>query len=180
VQRIGHGQAQVGYSVVERSRGQATLCAVYTVHKERRSTSFLVEPQNQDRRFVSRLASKPLGRFVSGLTSKPLGQFVGGLASKPLGRFLQVWPQNRWLQVFRFGPQNRHLRFDDLAHKITAMVFWFGRQNQAGYSLSVVRQNQWEDKDDTGHASRSGGLLHLKACRARVFQSSLKTGGDAA
>jgi hypothetical protein len=139
----------------------------------------LVELQNQGRRFVSSLASKPLGRFVSGLASKPLGRFVGGLTSKPLGQFLQVWPQNRWLQVFRFGPQNRHLRFDDLAHKIIAMVSWFGRQNQAGYSLSVVRQNQWEDKDDTGHASRSGGLLHLKACRARVFQSSLKTGGDA-
>jgi hypothetical protein len=34
------------------------------------SVSFLVEPQNQGRRFLS------------------------GLASKPLGRFLAVWPQN--------------------------------------------------------------------------------------
>jgi hypothetical protein len=33
---------------------------------------FLVEPQNQGRRFVS------------------------GLTSKPLGRFLPFWPQNRW------------------------------------------------------------------------------------
>jgi hypothetical protein len=37
---------------------------------ETKSAGFLVEPQNQDRRFVS------------------------GLASKPLGRFLLVWPQN--------------------------------------------------------------------------------------
>jgi hypothetical protein len=38
-----------------------------------RSADFLVEPQNQGLRFVS------------------------GLASKPLGRFSPVWPQNRWL-----------------------------------------------------------------------------------
>jgi hypothetical protein len=28
-----------------------------------------------------------------------------------------------------------------------------------------------------GYASRSGGLLHLEASCARVFQSGLKTGG---
>jgi hypothetical protein len=28
-----------------------------------------------------------------------------------------------------------------------------------------------------GHASRSSGLLHVEASRARVFQSCLKTGG---
>jgi hypothetical protein len=27
------------------------------------------------------------------------------------------------------------------------------------------------------HASRSSGLLHMEASRARVFQSGLKTGG---
>jgi hypothetical protein len=53
---------------------------VYTVHVETRSAGFLVEPQNQGGRFVSGLASKPLGWFVSGLASKPLGQFVSGLA----------------------------------------------------------------------------------------------------
>jgi hypothetical protein len=30
-----------------------------------------------------------------------------------------------------------------------------------------------------GHALRSSGLLHVEASRARVFQSGLKTGGDA-
>jgi hypothetical protein len=73
-----------------------TLCAVCTMHKETKSVSFLVEHQNQGRRFVSGLASKSLGRFVSGLASKPLGQFVSGLTSKPLGQFYLNWPQNRW------------------------------------------------------------------------------------
>jgi hypothetical protein len=39
VQRTGDGQAQVEYSVAERSRGQVTLCMVCTVHKETRSVS---------------------------------------------------------------------------------------------------------------------------------------------
>jgi hypothetical protein len=39
--------AQVGYSVVGRSRGRVTLCAVCTWHVETRSMGFLVEPQNQ-------------------------------------------------------------------------------------------------------------------------------------
>jgi hypothetical protein len=55
--------AQVGYSVAGRSRGRVTPCAVCTVHVEMRNTGFLVEPQNQGRRFVSGLASKPLGWF---------------------------------------------------------------------------------------------------------------------
>jgi hypothetical protein len=42
VQRTEDGQAQVGYSVAERSRGLVMLCAVYIVHKEMRSVGFLV------------------------------------------------------------------------------------------------------------------------------------------
>jgi hypothetical protein len=107
---------RVKYSVVERSRGWVSLCAVCIMHKETRSVGFLVEPQNQGQRFVNGLASKPLGQFVSGLASTPLGQFIIGLASKPLGRFLPIWPQNRsrwfllvwpqnsWWQVSQFGP----------------------------------------------------------------------------
>jgi hypothetical protein len=56
--------AQVGYSMVGRSRGHVMLCAVCTVHMETRSAGFLVEPQNQGRRFVSGLTSKPLAQFV--------------------------------------------------------------------------------------------------------------------
>jgi hypothetical protein len=62
--------AQVRYSVAGRSRGRVVPCAVCTWHVETRSVGFLVEPENQGRRFVS------------------------GLASKPLRRFLAVWPQN--------------------------------------------------------------------------------------
>jgi hypothetical protein len=83
-------------------------CVVCTIHVETRSAGFLVEPQNQGRRFVSSLTSKPQGRFVRGLASKPLGRFVSDLASKPLRRFVSsltskplgwfspIWPQNRW------------------------------------------------------------------------------------
>jgi hypothetical protein len=66
---------QIGYSVAGGLGGLMILCAVCTVHVEPRIAGFLVEPQNQDRRFISRLASKSLGRFVSGLDLKPLGRF---------------------------------------------------------------------------------------------------------
>jgi hypothetical protein len=122
VQRTGDGQAQVGYSV-------AMVC---NVHKEMSSVGFLVWPQNHGLRFVSGLASKPLG----------------------------------W--VSRFMPQNRLLRFDNLGLKITVTVSWFEPQNQAGYGLLVAPQNRWEDEDSAGHASRSSGLLCVKASRARV------------
>jgi hypothetical protein len=46
VHRTRDGQAHVRYSVVGRSGGQVTLCAVCTVHKETRSVEFLVWPQN--------------------------------------------------------------------------------------------------------------------------------------
>jgi hypothetical protein len=62
--------AQVGYSVAGRSTGRVAPCAVCTVHVETRSVDFLVEPQNQGRRFVNGLASKPLGRFLIGLGIK--------------------------------------------------------------------------------------------------------------
>jgi hypothetical protein len=47
------------------------------VHEETRSASFLVEPQNQGRRFVSGLASKSLRRFLISLGLKIDG---GGLS----------------------------------------------------------------------------------------------------
>jgi hypothetical protein len=100
----------------------------------------------------------------SGLASKPAVTVFSGLASKPVGR------------VFRFGPQNQQLWFGELGFKITATVSWFVPQNQADFSLSVVPQYRWRE-DSARHASRSGSFLHLEASRARVFQSSLKTGG---
>jgi hypothetical protein len=49
------------------------LCAVYTVHEEMMSAGFLVDPQNQGRRFVSGLALKPLGLVLIGLGLKTDG-----------------------------------------------------------------------------------------------------------
>jgi hypothetical protein len=46
----------------------------------------------------------------SGLTSKLVATVFSGLTLKPVAR------------VFRFGPQNRQLRFGDLSFKITATV----------------------------------------------------------
>jgi hypothetical protein len=90
-------------------------------------------------------------------------QFVSGLASKSLRR------------VSQFGRQNRQLRFDDLGLKITAMVSWFGPQNQVGFGLLVAPQNRWRE-NGVGHTSRFCGLLGLEASHARVSQSGLKTG----
>jgi hypothetical protein len=72
VQRTGDGRTGqvLGGRVIKRS---VALCAVYTVHMKTRSTGFMVEPQNQGRRFVSDLASKPLGRFLIGLGLKTNG-----------------------------------------------------------------------------------------------------------
>jgi hypothetical protein len=72
--------AQVRYSMVGRSRGRVASCAVRIMHVETRSTSFLVESQNQGR------------RCVSGLASKPLRQFLAVWSQNLLRRFSLVWP----------------------------------------------------------------------------------------
>jgi hypothetical protein len=58
------------------------------------------------------------------------------------------------------------------------MVSWFVPQNHAGFSLSVASQNRRREVG-AGHASRSSNLLGVEASLAMVFQSDLKTGGDA-
>jgi hypothetical protein len=60
------------------------------------------------------------------------------------------------------------------------MVSWFEPQSQAGYSLLVAQQNQWNDEDGVRHATRSSGLLRLEASQDRVSQSGLKTSAGAA
>jgi hypothetical protein len=81
-----------------------------------------------------------------------------------------------WWRVSRFRSQNRQLWFSDLGLKITVMVYWFEPQNHVGFGLSVAPQNRRREVS-VGHASRSSGLLHVKASLVRVFQSGLKTGG---
>jgi hypothetical protein len=80
--------------------------AVCTWHVETRSVGFLVEPQNQGRRFVGGLASKPAVTVFVGLASKPVATVFSslasklvvtvslGLTSKPVVSFL-VEPQNQ-------------------------------------------------------------------------------------
>jgi hypothetical protein len=87
-----------------------------------------------------------------------------------------VEPQNQGRRVSLFGPQNRQHWFGDFGFKITVTVPWFGTQNQVGFGLSVAPQNRWRDIS-VGHTSRSSGLLHLEASRARVSQSDFKTCG---
>jgi hypothetical protein len=70
------------------------LCAVCTWHVETRSAGFLVEPQNQGRRFVSGLASKPAVTVFASLASKLVATVFSDLASKPVVGFL-VEPQNQ-------------------------------------------------------------------------------------
>jgi hypothetical protein len=57
--------AQVRYSVAGQSRGRVTPCAVWTMHVETRSTSFLVEPQNHGRRFLAVWPQNLLRRFLT-------------------------------------------------------------------------------------------------------------------
>jgi hypothetical protein len=73
--------AQVRYLLFGRSRGQVVPCVVCTVHVDMRSTRFLVESQNQGRRFVSGLAPNHWDSFQRfGL--KTGGDGFTGLASK--------------------------------------------------------------------------------------------------
>jgi hypothetical protein len=63
--------------------------------------------------------------------------------------------------------ETKQLRFGDLGVKITAMVSWFGPQNEAGFGLSVAPQNQRREVG-VGHTSRSSGLPRVEASLARV------------
>jgi hypothetical protein len=63
------------------------------------------------------LASKPMMTLSLGLTSKPVVEGFSIYASKPAARF------------------------DDYDLKITAMISWFGPQNQVGDGLSIAPKN---------------------------------------
>jgi hypothetical protein len=58
------------------------------------------------------------------------------------------------------------------------IVSWFEPQNKVGFDLSVVSQNRRREVS-AGHTLRSSGLLRMEASLTRVFQSDLKTDGDA-
>jgi hypothetical protein len=124
----------------------------------------VVWPQNHCDGF-SRICLKAGGYGFSRFGLKTSGYGFCGLVSKPLAL------------VFWFGPQNWHMRFSDLAHKITMAVSSFGPQNHVGYGLSVAPQNRRDDEDSVGHTLGSSGLLHLEESQTRVSQFCLKTEG---
>jgi hypothetical protein len=99
--------AQVRYSMAGRSRGQVAPCAVCTWHMKTRSAGFLVEPQNQGRRFVSGFASKPLGRFSPVCPQNWWRRFLAVWNQNLLRQFSPVWPQNWWQRFLLVWPQNR-------------------------------------------------------------------------
>jgi hypothetical protein len=66
------------------------LCAVCTVQMKMRSPGFLVEPQNQGRRFISDLTSKSLGRILSGW-QKSTPTISPDLASKSVASGFLIW-----------------------------------------------------------------------------------------
>jgi hypothetical protein len=75
----------------------------------------LVEPQNQGERFVS------------------------GLASKPLGRFSPVWFQNRWRRFSSVCPQNRWLGFPGLGLKTgsSGLMIWASKSPRWFFGLGL-------------------------------------------
>jgi hypothetical protein len=78
--------AQVGYSVAERSGDRVMSCAICTMHIEMRSMDFLVEPQNQGRRF-------------SGLGLKTSSSGLVIWASKSPRWFLGLGLKTKWATV---------------------------------------------------------------------------------
>jgi hypothetical protein len=69
------------------------LCVVCTVHKETRSTGFLVHPQNQGRRFLSVLPQNPWLQFL-------------WFGLKTTRSDFPIWTSKLAAAVWRFSPQN--------------------------------------------------------------------------
>jgi hypothetical protein len=93
VHRTKDGQAQVRYSMVERSRGRVTPCAVCTMHKETRSVGFSVWPQNQGRR-VSWFGLQNWQLRFGDLSLKITAMFSWFEPQNQVGDGLSVTPQN--------------------------------------------------------------------------------------
>jgi hypothetical protein len=92
------------------------LCMVCTVHMEMRSASFLVEPQNQGRRSMSGLTSKPLGQFSLVL---PQNQWLGfsGLGLKIGSSGLVIWASKSPRRFLCLCLKSKHASIYQLRHK---------------------------------------------------------------
>jgi hypothetical protein len=99
------------------------------------------------------LTSKPAATVSAGLASKPVVMVSTGLASKPVVTVSTGLALKPDVTVSQFEPQTRRLQFGDLCLKITAVVSWFGPQNQVGFDLPVVsqtngRRSTWDTRRD--------------------------------
>jgi hypothetical protein len=81
------------------------------------------------------------------------------------------------LESFPVWASKQQLRFGDLGIKITAAVFLVWASKPSGRWFISYASKLTEGCDGVGHASKSSGLLHVEASRARVSQSGLKAGG---
>jgi hypothetical protein len=132
--------AHVEYSMAGRSRGRVAT----------RSAGFLVEPQNQGRRFCKWFGLKTTRTVFSGLASKTVAMVSSGLASKPAATVFSSLTLKLVATVssgltskpvvgFLVELQNQAGGgFPDLGLKINTAVSWFGAQNQVSFGLSVA------------------------------------------
>jgi hypothetical protein len=99
------------------------------------------------------LASKPAAMVSAGLASKLVVTVFGGLASKPTATVFDGLASKPAVTIFRFGPQNRQMRFGDLASKSLRWFLCLGlKTNQATvYRLSHKtdgRAMAWDTRRD--------------------------------
>jgi hypothetical protein len=95
------------------------------------------------------LTSKSDVTVSASLTSKPVMMVSGGLASKSLATVSIGLTSTPAVTVFRFGPQNRRLRFDDLDLKITATVSWFEPKTKRDSVVGCVTKPTDRDRCGT-------------------------------
>jgi hypothetical protein len=77
---------------------------------------------DEERGFLG-LASKPRSTVCEWFDLKTTQTVFSGLASKPVVTVFSSLTSKPVSWIFRFGPQNRQLHFDDLSLKITVIVF---------------------------------------------------------
>jgi hypothetical protein len=143
--------AQVGYSVVGRSRGRVAPCAVCTGHVETRSAGFLVEPQNQG------------GGGFSGLVLKTGSSGLVIWASKSPRWFLGLALKTKWASVCRLchktdGGRSARDTCRDLAACLASKQVWPKNWRRRDYGWCT-----WHH-----HGGYVGGKLKLDGSMRRA------------
>jgi hypothetical protein len=122
---------------------------------------FLVEPQNQGRRFVSGLASKPLGRFS---LVWPQNQWR---------RFSQVWTQNWWRRFLLVWPQNwRSISWLSLKTKVVeGFPVWASKPTVTGLVI-------WASKSPRRFLGLDLKTKQASVCRLRHKTDEVRSAQD--